>query len=207
MRAYQWLVRELQIDTLILVDGGTDILMCGDECGLGTPVEDISSLLAGEGVPGVERKYVTCVGFGIDSYHGVCHSLALENMAAVVQDGGYLGAWSLTHGTEEARLYGEAVRHATDRFPAMPSIVNHSVVGAVEGRFGDCHFTRRTEGSTLFLNPLMGLYWAFRLESLAARLLYRDQVLDSGNAFQMDVAIGRFRAGLPKQRPWRKFPH
>lgn len=207
LRAYRWLVDELDVDTLILVDGGTDILMRGDECGLGTPLEDISSLLAGEAVVGVERKFVTCIGFGVDAYHGVCHSLALENMASLIEDGGFLGSWSLTHGTEEARFYGEAVRHATESFPSMPSIVNHSVLGSVEGRFGDFHFTRRTEGSTLYLNPLMSLFWAFRLEALASRLLYRDEVLATDNAFQMDVAIDRFRDGLPSLRPWHEFPH
>ncbi|GAB2515816.1 DUF1152 domain-containing protein [Nocardia heshunensis] len=44
--AYAWLAHELQIDGLVLVDGGTDLLMTGDEAGLGTPVEDVTSLLA-----------------------------------------------------------------------------------------------------------------------------------------------------------------
>ena len=34
----------LGVDTLVLVDGGTDSLMRGDEEGLGTPHEDIASL-------------------------------------------------------------------------------------------------------------------------------------------------------------------
>ena len=35
------LVDELGIDTIILADGGTDSLMCGDEEELGTPTEDM----------------------------------------------------------------------------------------------------------------------------------------------------------------------
>jgi len=43
IEAYRVLVAELKIDTVILVDGGTDSLMRGDECGLGTPEEDMTS--------------------------------------------------------------------------------------------------------------------------------------------------------------------
>lgn len=53
--AYQWLVEALAIDALVLVDGGTDSLMRGDEAGLGTPQEDMASLSAGYAVGGVER--------------------------------------------------------------------------------------------------------------------------------------------------------
>lgn len=38
--AYEALARELAIDTLVLVDGGTDSLLDGTESGLGTPSED-----------------------------------------------------------------------------------------------------------------------------------------------------------------------
>src|ERR1051326_3280329 len=51
--AYRALVARLEIDAIVLVDGGTDILMRGDEAGLGTPEEDASSLAAVAGVPEV----------------------------------------------------------------------------------------------------------------------------------------------------------
>ncbi len=35
--SYQALVEALLLDTVILIDGGTDSLMCGNEIGLGTP--------------------------------------------------------------------------------------------------------------------------------------------------------------------------
>ncbi|MDQ2904066.1 MAG: DUF1152 domain-containing protein [Chloroflexota bacterium] len=44
LAAYQTLIDLLHIDTIILIDGGTDSLMRGDEPGLGTPEEDIASL-------------------------------------------------------------------------------------------------------------------------------------------------------------------
>lgn len=205
--AYRELEKTLRFDTLVLIDGGTDILMRGDEPSLGTPAEDIASLLAAHLLQGVERKFVLCIGFGIDTYHGVNHACALENIAALIEVGGYLGAWSLTAGTEEAAFYRSAVDFATGRDSDMPSIVNNSVAYATEGWFGDRHFTDRTAGSKLFLSPLMSLFWAFRLEALVSRLLYRDQVLNTREHFELSLAIERFRAGLPEYRDWGEIPY
>src|SRR5262245_52941185 len=62
-RAYRALALELKPDAIVLVDGGTDSLMCGDEAGLGTPEEDIASIAAVDELHGLER-YLVCVGFG-----------------------------------------------------------------------------------------------------------------------------------------------
>ena len=45
LHAYRALVKHLKIDTIILIDGGTDALMRGDEIDLGTPHEDAVSLI------------------------------------------------------------------------------------------------------------------------------------------------------------------
>jgi hypothetical protein len=44
--AYAKLAEHLDLDAVVLVDGGTDILMRGDEAGLGTPADDMTSLAA-----------------------------------------------------------------------------------------------------------------------------------------------------------------
>ncbi|MGC4121762.1 MAG: DUF1152 domain-containing protein [Myxococcales bacterium] len=79
---------------MVLVDGGTDILMRGDEAGLGTPVEDITSLSAVHGL-GLGESIVACLGFGVDAFHGVCHAHFLENVAALSKEKGYLGVAAL----------------------------------------------------------------------------------------------------------------
>ena len=93
--AYRALVRELTPSAIVLIDGGTDILMCGDETGLGTPEEDMASLAAVSGLEGVE-SFVASIGFGIDTFHGVCHAQVLESIAAIERAGGYLGAFAVT---------------------------------------------------------------------------------------------------------------
>ena len=61
LQGYRALVEHLSPDTIILVDGGTDSLMRGDEDGLGTPCEDISSILAVNELD-LPRKYLSCLG-------------------------------------------------------------------------------------------------------------------------------------------------
>jgi len=74
---YAHLVQALGIDAIVLVDGGTDILLRGDEAGLGTPSEDMASLAAVAALD-VPTRVVACVGFGIDTYHGVPRALVRE---------------------------------------------------------------------------------------------------------------------------------
>lgn len=204
--AYEWLVQSLSPDALVLVDGGTDILMRGDEAGLGTPQEDVASLNAGNAVRGVAQKYVVCVGFGIDAFHGVCHAHFLENAAALIATEGHVGTWSLMYEMEEFRLYREACEFVMARMPRHPSIVNTSIISAAIGRFGDQHATKRTDGSELFINPLMALYWAFRLEHVARRNLYLDKIADTGTYQELSLAIEAFHASVPKLRTWKEIP-
>lgn len=205
LAAYEWLARELCPDSLILVDGGMDSLMRGDEAGLGTPQEDVASLLAADTVT-IERKYLVCIGFGVDAFHGICHAHFLENTAALIKEGAYLGAWSLTQDMEEFSLYQEALAFVLKRMPGGPSIVQTSIVAAVNGFFGDHHATRRTEGSTLFINPLMSLFWAFTLQNVARRNLYLNEIRETDSYQQLSMAIERYRASLPKTRPWVEIP-
>lgn len=206
LAAYEWLVQTLGVDTLILVDGGTDSLMRGDEADLGTPQEDMASLYAANAVKGVERKLLVCLGFGIDAFHGVCHAHFLENAAALIESGAYLGAWSLMHEMEDFQRYREAFEFVSARMSRQASIVNTSIISAVNGWFGDAHATKKTEGSELFINPLMALYWAFRLDQVARRNLYLDKIGQTNSYGELSLAIEAFRATLPKTRVWPDIP-
>ncbi|MFJ9519791.1 DUF1152 domain-containing protein [Kitasatospora sp. NPDC101801] len=205
--AYRALCAHLGIDAIVLVDGGTDILMCGDEAGLGTPEEDMASLAAVAGMPEIPVRLVSCLGFGVDAYHGVNHSLVLENLAALDRAGGYLGAFSLSRDSREGTLYLDAVEHARAAFPEHPSIVQGSVAAALRGEFGDVRFTERTKGAALFVNPLMTLYFSVTVEALAARNRYLDRIERTHLMRQISTVIEEFRDTLPQQRPPRMFPH
>lgn len=206
--AYRALLDHLGgIDAVVLVDGGTDILMRGDEHGLGTPEEDMASLAAVRALDEVPHRLVACLGFGVDAYHGVNHALVLENLAALDRDGAYLGAFSLPRDSTEGTLYLDAVAHAQASTPGHPSIVNGSVAAAVRGDFGDVRFTERTRNSELFVNPLMALYFCVDAVGLARRNLYLDRLEDTVLMRQISTRVEEFRDGLPVLRQPRAFPH
>jgi hypothetical protein len=199
---YEHLVKQLQLDAIVLVDGGTDILMRGDEAGLGTPAEDMTSLAAVAALD-VPVRLVACVGFGVDAYHGVCHAHWLENVAALAKEGALLGATALVEQMPEVRRYLDAVADAAAATPGRPSIVNGSIASAIEGHFGDHHRSIRTAGNTLFINPLMTLLWMFDLPAVARRSLYLDQLAATDSIWDVQGAIEAFRDEV---RPRRRVP-
>jgi len=204
--SYEALVADLRPDAIVLVDGGTDLLMRGDEAGLGTPEEDMVSLGAVAGLAAVPVRVAACIGFGIDAYHGVCHAHFLENVAALAREGAYLGAFSVPAGTAEAHAFLDAVAAAQAATPTRPSIVNGQIAAAMRGEFGDVQFTSRTAGSELFVNPLMALYFAFELEAVARRSLYLATLESTETIFEVAARIEAFRHTVPI-RPRRTIPH
>jgi hypothetical protein len=203
--AYARLVEELAVQAIVLVDGGTDILMRGDEAGLGTPEEDMTSLAAVSKLDAVE-SFVVSIGFGVDAFHGVCHAHVLENIAAIERDGGYLGAFAVTAAMPEGRAYLSAVSYAQSWTPGRPSIVNGSIAAAIEGSFGNVRFSDRTAQSELFINPLMAIYFAFDLPAVAKQSLYLHHLEGTESIFDVGLRIEAFRHTV-QPRPRVPIPH
>lgn len=204
LETYQRLAEEFQLDTLVLVDGGTDILMRGDEPALGTPMEDMCSLAAADMLQ-IPHKFVVCLGFGVDVFHEVCHSYVLEAIADLNRHGEYLGTVSLTPDMPEFQALVEAVDYICARTPGKESIVMTSVVAAGQGHFGNFHPTHRTEASKLFLNPLMSMYFCFTLEGLARRCLYLDYLKDKYGRWEVHRGICNFLSTITP-REWKRLP-
>ncbi len=202
--AYRAVVGELGVDTVVLVDGGTDSLMRGDEPGLGTPHEDVASLAAVDDLD-VARKLLVCLGFGVDTYHGVCHYHFLEAVAELTRAGAFLGAFSLLADMPEAVRYAQAAAAVHNAMPQHPSIVTSSILSALDGRYGDYHATPRTAGSKLWINPLMTLYWAFRLDAVARRVLYLEAMKRTETWAEVNRVIVEHLARCPS-RPWHDMP-
>lgn len=206
-QAYEALLEHLgNVDTILLVDGGTDSLMRGDEVGLGTPQEDLASLAAVDSLEDVPTKLLASIGFGIDTFHGVCHAQWLESVAALTKAGAFLGSWSLTPDMPEAVLYKSAVDYVHACMEEHPSIVNSSILSAVAGEFGDFHTSERTEGSELFINPLMAAYWTFELGAVAKRHLFLDDLRETESFLELSTAISR-GWGRQERKIWRDIPH
>jgi len=202
---YELLCRELNIDTIILVDGGTDSLLKGNEQDLGTPLEDMTSIASVNGL-NVPRKYLSVLGFGIDTYHGVCHAHVLESIANQIKDGGYLGAISLMNAMPEVELFRAATNFVFQNMPDNVSIVSSSILSALQGEFGNHHSTKRTSGSVLFINPLMSLYWFFELSTIAKRVLYLDDLEKTERCEDVLAAIKKFRNNCGSLKMHKSIP-
>ena len=203
--AYRRLAKRLNLDAIVLVDGGTDILLRGDEAALGTPAEDATSLAAVAGTP-VATRLVAAIGFGVDAYHGVNHVQVLENLAALDRAGAYLGAFSVPSRGRVAALYRDAVAHAEAETPGRASIVNGQVAAALTGAAGDVAIAGRTMREPLFVNPLMAMYFTVDLMGLAAASLYLDRIRATDDFLAVAHLIDRFRDGIVP-RPRVPFPH
>ncbi|HZQ67075.1 MAG TPA: DUF1152 domain-containing protein [Terriglobales bacterium] len=203
--AYTQLVESLRLDAIVLVDGGTDILLRGDEQQLGTPAEDMTSLAAVAALE-LPTRLVACVGFGIDTFHGVCHANWLENVSALIREDALLGVTALLKTMPEVELYLRAVEAAECGVLRQPSIVNASIASAIEGHFGDYHRGPRTHDSTLFINPLMNLLWMFDLPAVARRNLYLSCLAQTETIWDVHRAITEFHSSI-RHRPPQTIPH
>ncbi|SDM33005.1 hypothetical protein SAMN05421823_112108 [Catalinimonas alkaloidigena] len=203
--AYTYLIKKHEIDTVLLVDGGTDSLMFGDEDGLGTPQEDVCSMAAVYR-SGIKKQFLLSVGFGIDHFHGVSHFRFLENVAQLAKEGGYLGMFQLTKEMEEAHKYIEAVRFANEKMSGKESIVSNSIVSALEGEYGNQHRTIRTTGSELWINPLMTIYWCFDLRKVIRKIKYYDKIKDVNTIGEFNGKLSEYRNELSELRDKKQIP-
>ncbi|CAN2535675.1 hypothetical+protein [Methylocapsa aurea] len=203
-RSYEALVSLLKVDTIILVDGGTDSLMKGDEAALGTIEEDALSIAAVHQLEGV-RKFLVCLGFGVDHYHGVCHHSFLENTAELVRSGGFLGCVSVSQGTPEGDALLDAVDFLNERQPHSKSIVANSIASAIRGGFGNRHDTERTRGTELFINALMALYWCYDLAAVVRGMGFYEAIAGSEKFHEVENAIRIHHAHADK-RDWKNLP-
>ncbi|MEN0049963.1 MAG: DUF1152 domain-containing protein [Bacteroidota bacterium] len=203
--AYKYLIKIHDVDAIVLVDGGTDSLMFGDEEGLGTPQEDVCSMAAVYRT-GIKKQFLLSIGFGVDHYHGVSHYRFLENVAELMRDGGYLGVFTLLPEMEETQKYIECVEFANARVQGMESIVSNSIVSAIEGQYGNYHKTSRTRGSELWINPLMSMYWCFDLKKVIQKLQYYDLIKDTQTMGEFNGRLARYRVAMKESRKKKQIP-
>jgi hypothetical protein len=195
LAGYRALVEHLQIDGILLIDGGMDSLIRGDEATLGTTVEDTLTLTVVSDLDDVPVRLIACVGFGAE--REVAHAHILENIAALAEAGGFLGTCSLVREMEAYREYEAAVLHAHGQPCQDPSVINASIVSAVQGRFGDYHVTAKTVGSRLWISPLMAIYWFFDLPAVAERSLFVSQLRFTQNFREIAQVMTEIRRSLP----------
>jgi hypothetical protein len=166
---YKALIDYLSIDAIVLVDGGVDSLMRGDETEWGSPTMDALTLAAVSKLDSIKTRILACIGFGAE--REVTYSHVLENIAQLTEEDAFLGSCSLTKRMAAYKFYEDAVLYVQANPHQKPSIINSSVISAVRGSFGDHHLTSETHGHKLWISPLMSLFWFFELDLVARRNL------------------------------------
>jgi hypothetical protein len=198
---YRLLIEHLSIDGILLVDGGVDSLIRGDEAEKGTLIEDAISLSAVHELTEVRTRLLACVALGAELDLAYAH--VLENVAALTHGGGFLGACALAPQMESYQAFEEAVLFVQGQPHPEASVINSSLISAVRGHYGDYHLTKRTAGSRLWISPLMSLYWFFDLEAVARRSLFLPVLKDTRTFPEAWTAVMNVTSSCPRRQPLR----
>lgn len=173
---YAEIIKTHQIDTIVLVDGGTDSLMFGDETRVGTIIEDACSIVAASQQPNI-KTYLAAIGFGVE--HDFNHHACLENIATLTKHDQFLGNVAITKSMPEGEAFLQLVEYLNQHMPLHRSIVMNSIASAVKGEFGDLHFTQRTKDTAQFISPLMNMYWFFELQGIYERIGFAKNIINT----------------------------
>ena len=195
---YRFLVDRLAIDGILLIDGGVDSLVRGDESQMGTLVEDAISLFVVNQLTQVPVRIMGCLGLTIE--YDVAHNEMLENMAALIKAGGYLGGCSLVPQMPAYQDYADAVFYVHGKRHQDPSVINSCIISATQGEFGDHHLTEKTRGSPLAISPLMALYWFFDLATVAKHNYILPTLSDTDTFMDTAHVVIEATSALPKRK-------
>lgn len=114
--------------------------------------------------------------------------------------------FSILEEMPEAQLYKQATEFVFNKMPHNISIVSSSILSAIEGKYGDHHSTPRTQFSKLWINPLMSVYWCFKLQQVAERILYKEAVKNTETFDDVSGVIKEFRRSLKNIRLREEIP-
>lgn len=207
--AYAALVDHLGVDTIVLVDGGVDSLMRGDEHSLGTPTADSLSIMAAldRDLPGM---FLATVAFGAERHDRIAHIEALERMAELTASGGFLGSESIVStsaiGAEFGRLFVSCAEHVQDAHPPYRnSIVVSSMLSAMRGEFGERSVNARTEQTPIWVSPLLAMAFYFDLRAVGAAKPYLRALRETDNMTMASAVIEAHWSQFPA-RPFTTIP-
>ncbi len=187
--AYRALVARYAIDAIVLVDGGIDAVLRGDERSIGTPSEDLASLAAVADVD-VATKLLACVGLGSEWRDGISHADALERIAVMTARGAFLGAAALVPGMPEADLYRDALAEVFAHQADMKRSHVHAVVeAACRGEFGD-------RGPHVWLSPLLNLFWFFDATAVIADHAFLPDLRGTDTIWEVSARVEAARKAL-----------
>jgi hypothetical protein len=188
--AYEGLVHRFGLDAIVLIDGGIDALLRGDESSLGTPSEDLSTLAAIDDVE-VPTKLLACLGLGAELRDGIRHAQVFERIGELSRAGGYLGVAALLPDTPAGFSYLEAVEFVFAHQAEHRRSHVHAVVrAAARGEAGG-------QGPYVWLSALSSLYWFFDARVVARTHLFLELLKPTETMFEVVARVEAARRGRP----------
>jgi len=204
-QSYAWLATHLQLDAVVVVDGGVDTLLRGDEYSLGTPLWDALTIAAVNQLEG-PRKFLASVGFGAERWDKISHAQVLARIADLTRADAWLGVSTLLRSTQEGARFMEAAQYLFEHQPDhRPGTIASSILAAMRGEFGERSLNAYTTETPLWISPLMCLYWFFDLPEVARQKLYLARLLDTETLME---AADLLHAMIDAQEPgeWETIP-
>jgi hypothetical protein len=194
------LVKHLGIDTILLVDGGVDSIMIGDEDGSGTMLEDTLTLAAVKNA-NVKNRILACVGFGTEIEENLSHYLALENMAKLNKQQAFYGTCSLVSYMESFKQYKAICEHTWNQPGHRKSHVQTRVIPAAEGEFGDYHMFPDEKTANVFISPLMSVYWFYNADAAIYNNAIIPLIEEQESFYEtVQVAVPVIKKNIQRQR-------
>ena len=194
---YQILIKHLNIDGILLIDGGIDSLSQGTEAQTGTIVEDSLSLAAVHQITEIPVRLIGCLGFGAE--RDISYAHFLENIAGLAATQSFLGSCSLIQQMPVYQLYENAVLYVQSRPCQESSVINSSIISAVRGHYGNYYLTERTKDSQLWISPLMSIYWFFELTAIAEKNLFLERLLNTETLGDVMEITAQFIQARPRR--------
>jgi len=205
LQSYQSLVDRLQIDAVIVVDGGVDSLLRGDEYSLASPLEDALTLAAVSLLDGPQR-FLAATAFSAERLDNISHAQVRARIADLTRAGALRGVSTLLAAADEGRRFVEAAEFILSHQEGMhQSVVIGSLLSALRGEFGDRAVTPYARDTPPWVSPLMCLYWFFDLPEVARQNLYLPRLLAATTFPEAAERLHGYMKTRPK-RGWGSIP-
>ena len=204
-QSYQYLVERLGIDTVIVIDGGVDSLLRGDEFSLASPLEDALTLAA-VSLLDEPRKILATTAFSAERMDNISHAQVLARIADLTKADALLGVSTLLPSSPEGKAFMDAAVYILEHQQGMhQSVVIGSMLSSLRGEFGEQSVNPYTQNTPPWISPLICLYWFFDLPEVARQNLYLPRLRTTQTFPEAAERLHEFMKTRPK-RGWESIP-
>lgn len=183
-------VKVENIDLFFLVDGGSDLVMTGNETELGSVVEDHMHLQVVNSLTQIlqHNKYAIILGADVDCAHGIILSELINRLRQLESD--TIDKYELTENDE----YFQQYKSVFEKCDPINSIVQSLVIASVEnnvGQFTPHHLIPRIRENKITLNKRICTMYTFPLTRIYNDVVYISQLTDDMDTDAVDSLIDK----------------